>query len=536
MKILPCLFIVFILLSSALCMAAEMSPARVTNLEGDVMFRTQESNEWLPVSVNTPLDDGDALWTPSGSRCDIQLADGTVLRSASNTQLDIVAIENGYSHFHVASGTLYVRTSPRSPSNALQIDADDTTVLPDARTRLRIDMLANDQEDVTIIKGSAYVEGNGSRTKVRAGEHLALEDGHNELLPLNPRDSFDLWNIERDRLMSRAAKADSYLPEELQHYTGEFDSNGQWVRSTEYGMVWRPTVIGSGDWAPYRSGRWIWKNNDYVWIAYEQWGWVPYHYGRWTVIGSYGWCWIPPSRDDIFWGPGYVGWYGDNRHVGWTPLAPGEMYYGRRHYGRHSAVIASAPVSTASITYKNRNFQSGFTLVLHNDFQRGAIRLVQPTSSTSVSLSVTAGSPHIRPTRESRMPVVKNLPPRVAPPSVSYREKRELRNKFPRITIQEARPERPSASATIKDRRDSVPPPPTSAQGKRQDKEYRQEKSQQDKLRAAPLKNDQSRVEQDGNNKKESRQRKQWRVVTHEKGADKEPKDKENNRDSRGNK
>ena len=224
-----------------------------------------------------------------------------------------------------------------------------------ARTRLRIDMLPNSQEDVSIFKGSAYVEGNGNRTVVRAGEHIALEEGHSELLALNPPDSWEKWNSERDRSESRAATAESYLPDELRPFSAELDSSGKWVNAPEYGMVWRPTVILSDDWAPYRSGRWIWKGDDYVWISNENWGWAPYHYGRWAVVNGFGWCWVPPVRGDIYWGPGYVGWYrtGSQRRLDsagtWR-----NILWSQRAMDDNSVNISQHAVSTATVEYRNR--------------------------------------------------------------------------------------------------------------------------------------------------------------------------------------
>ena len=423
-----------LLIVPTLSPAAVIGPARIRMVDGDVMFRTPDSGEWLPAAVNTPLDEGDALWCPENARVEIQLTDGSMVRLDEGSQLDLLSNEDQFTHLHLAGGRAYVRTDKAATVNSLQIDADDTTVLPAARTRLRIDILPDNQEDVSIFKGSAYVEGNGSRTRVRAGEHIALEEGRNELLSLNPPDSWEEWNMERDREQSRAARAESPLPEELRGYSGELDSNGSWVRVPEYGMVWRPTVIISNDWAPYRSGRWIWKGSDYVWISSENWGWIPYHYGRWAVVSGFGWCWVPPARGDVYWGPGYVGWYRTGNHVGWTPLAPGETFYGRRHYGRHSVNITTISVNTGNIAYRNRNVRGGMTVVQQNDFLRGRIVSQSASGNASISVSVSAGSPRIQPLRETRMPIVKQTPPRVAPPRTEYRDNRELRQRFPRLT------------------------------------------------------------------------------------------------------
>jgi hypothetical protein len=432
MKRIIWLFLAAVILVPVYSTAGAIGPARVTLLDGDIMFRTPDAEEWLPASINTPLDEGDALWCPDGSRVEVQLPDGSLLRMDGGSQLDLLANEDEFMHLHLASGRLYLRTVQTTAANYLQIDADDTTLVPVARTRLRLDMLPNSQEDVSLFKGSAYVEGNGSRTNVRAGEHIALEEGHSELLPLNPPDSWEEWNMDRDRAQSRAARVESYLPEELHNYSAELDANGSWVTVPEYGSVWRPTVMITDDWAPYRSGRWVWNGNDYVWVSYENWGWAPYHYGRWAVISSIGWCWVPPVRGDVFWGPGYVGWYSTGSHVGWTPLAPGEIFYGRGHYGRQSVNIATTTVSIRNVEYRNRQARGGLTVLPQSDFLRGRVATSRSDGNTAVSVSV--GSPRLQPLRETRMPIVRQTQPNVATPRIEHHDVRELRQRFPRLT------------------------------------------------------------------------------------------------------
>jgi hypothetical protein len=525
MKQIILIFLMAILIIPAIAMAGNIVPARMLLIEGDVMFRSPDDEEWLPASVNTPLDEGDAIWTPSGSRTEIQLADGTLVRLDGESQLDLIAVEDGFTHLHLANGRLYLRTARNAAVNSLQIDADDTTVLPDARTRLRIDMLPNSQEDVSIFRGSAYVEGNGNRTQVRAGEHIALEEGHSELLALNPPDYWENWNNERDRSQSREAKAESFLPDELQAYSRELDSHGNWVQVPEYGMVWRPTVILADEWAPYRSGRWIWKGDDYVWISYENWGWAPYHYGRWAVVSGIGWCWVPPVRGDVYWGPGYVGWYRTGNLVGWTPLAPGEIFYGRRQYGRHSVNIATSPVSTATVVYRNRNARGGVSILNQNDFLRGRTVFQNPSDARAISVSVSLGSPRIQPVRETRMPIIRPTPPRNAQPAVRNLDNRELRVRFPRLapnTEKERRtqptavrtaPAAPPAPNVIN--RTAAPPLP------RQIDEGRNRTSPNAATR---------RGEGPGQGIKprEPRQKKVWRVITTEPGSEKDQKEKEN--------
>lgn len=554
MKRFLLVFVVILLTAPSLVMAGVIGPARVRLIDGDVTFRTPDSGEWLPASINTPLDEGDAIWVPVGSRTEVQLADGTVVRIDGGSQLDLIAVEDNFTHLHLSSGRLYLKTSTVARKNSLQIDADDTTVLPDARTRLRIDMLPNSQEDVALFKGSAYVEGNGSRTKVRAGDHLALEEGHSELLPLNSPDSWEKWNNERDRNQSRISSVDSKLPDELQAYSGELDSQGRWVSVPEYGLVWRPTVILSDDWAPYRSGRWIWKGDDYVWISYENWGWAPYHFGRWAVVSGFGWCWVPPVRGDVYWGPGYVGWYRTGNHVGWTPLAPGETFYGRRHYGRHSVNIIDTPVHSASIEYKNRNARGGFSVLLQNDFLRGRTTFQAPSAATSVSVAVALGSPRINPVRETRMPIVKQTPPRTAPPAINNRDTRELRDRFPRIapiaekqrqTLSPGGTTIPATTPVVTKRTSEQPkarqlsdgvtrtlPPQTVSNNS----VHNEQSSSTNQIEKHPT----PTVQRSGGatregTQKELRQKKVWKITTTDQGNDRDFKEKEN-KDHKGRK
>lgn len=430
-----------VLLSSQWAMAASIGPARIRLLEGEAYYRSPDVQEWQPATVNTPIDEGDTLWCPAGSRAELQIPDGALIRLDGGSQLDMLANENAFAHLHLASGRIYLRTGQVFKEGSLQIDADDTTVLPSGRTRLRIDMLSNSQEDVSIFKGSAYVEGNGSRTRVRAGEHIALEDGHSELLALNPPDSWEQWNMDRDRALSKISRSETYLPDELRSYSDELAQNGSWISTGDYGMVWRPTVVVSSDWAPYRSGRWMWRGNDYIWISYENWGWVPYHFGRWTVIGSYGWCWIPPLRGDVYWGPGYVGWYTIGDTIAWTPLAPGEFFYGYGNYGQFSVNVTNVVVNNTTIVYRNAGHRGGMSGVRRDDFVRGVYKPHTPPQDRKHIPVISAGSPRIPGIRDQRRGGDRrDTPPQRVeqrPAQPLPREMKslpELQQRFPRIS------------------------------------------------------------------------------------------------------
>ena len=68
--------------------------ARISLVQGEVQVRDEESDDWLPAGVNTPLEEGDSIWSPAGSRVEIQFRNGTYLRLEGRTIVDMVDIEH----------------------------------------------------------------------------------------------------------------------------------------------------------------------------------------------------------------------------------------------------------------------------------------------------------------------------------------------------------------------------------------------------------------------------------------------------------
>ena len=62
-------------------------------LEGDVQVKTEDTDEWLPASINMPLIDGDQIWVPDNARAELMLRDGTTVRLDRNSYLEILTSE-----------------------------------------------------------------------------------------------------------------------------------------------------------------------------------------------------------------------------------------------------------------------------------------------------------------------------------------------------------------------------------------------------------------------------------------------------------
>ena len=410
------LLVLAVFLLPAYAGAAPLGSVRISFLEGDVQMRTTET-DWVPAAVNTPLDEGDELWVPDGGRMEFQLNTGTAVRLDQNSALQILTLERTSSQFYLTEGHIYVdHNAPRG--NVIQFDTPVSSLRAYDRAVFRIDV-PDQFTDVSVFRGAVDAEGRDGNTRVNAGRTLTLgEDREAELAPIGRSDDWQNWNTERDRRFASRGDSYRYLPEELRVYSSDLDDNGRWMQVPEYGYVWTPRSAPS-DWAPYRTGRWMWRGGDYVWVGSEPWGWTPYHYGRWAHAPRIGWFWVPPQRRQVYWGPGYVGWVRTRDHVAWVPLAPREVYYGYGNYGPNSVDIRKRNVreiNVTNITYKNVQVNNSVTVINNNTFVTGRRETVNVKQNLFLTEKVNVGRPDIKPEKASFAPVEKTIAPAKLPP------------------------------------------------------------------------------------------------------------------------
>jgi hypothetical protein len=442
-----------VVLSASISMAESLGAMRVVIEQGDVQVKIADTGEWVPASVNMPIVEGDELWVPEGSRAALQTNNGSYIRLDRDTALQVLRMDRDSFQFYLAQGYAYV-LSLAPKSSVLQFDTPDASIRAFGNATFRVDIIGG-ETDVSVLKGSVLAEYDAGTTTVRAGSMLALgADGYAERSPLLPPDDWERWNRDRDRVVLARGEGYRRLPEELRTYSSDFDENGRWVNVEDYGYVWTPTVVVIADWAPYRHGRWVWRGGDYVWIGYEPWGWAPYHYGRWAFVARIGWCWVPPTRGDVFWGPGYVGWVRTGDFVAWVPLAPRETYYGYGQFGRYSVNVRNVDVNRIRVTnvYRNVNVTNSVTVIHQTTFVTGRHESVQRNVVVNVRedfaqrRNIVVGRPPIKPTGTSYIPVVRSIPEAKRPPAVVRKiEVKELKQTRPMVKEPDRSVKRPEA-------------------------------------------------------------------------------------------
>ncbi|TFW17337.1 DUF6600 domain-containing protein [Duganella callida] len=302
---------------------------RISSVQGQVTLVGDD--EPVAASLNWPVTANNHINTASGARTEFRVG-STAVRVDGDSDLEITAMDDDLLRLRLNYGSVSINV--RSPE--LLRDFELTT--PQARITLlepgvvRVDVdRTPDTSQVSVMAGSARVEGAGSSVVVNNGRHVDItpEDVRTSVAR---RDGFDIWADNQDRNYQNAVTTTRFVSTGMTGYE-ELDRNGTWVDNVEYGPLWTPRNVAL-DWAPYRDGQWIWLAPwGWTWVDNAPWGYAPSHYGRWVFVNR-RWCWAPGRPvGRPAWAPALVGWVGGNagpHHggpgLGWYPLSPRDRY------------------------------------------------------------------------------------------------------------------------------------------------------------------------------------------------------------------
>jgi hypothetical protein len=347
--------------------AAAPSVARVSYLKGDVSTQRGDNGDWVALTQNSPVSQGDKVATGQNSRAELQLDYANILRMSNNATANMMTLARGSIIVQVGQG-LVTYAVLRGGEATAEIDTPNASIKPSGQGDYRILVNSDSETQVVIRRGSADISTPDGSTHVEQGQMITVEGTDSPQYKTEAaiaRDDWDSFNDDRDRHIAGA----SSWGRTNRYYTGseDLDQHGTWTEVPDYGPVWTPSETGP-DWAPYRDGRWVYEPYyGWTWVSYEPWGWAPYHYGRWFVYGG-NWVWWPgpvgiyPGYYPV-WSPAYVSFFGFGGgvgfgvgfgfgHFGWLPCGPGDWYH--PWFGRWGG-----RVNNVNITNIN-NFHNGF--------------------------------------------------------------------------------------------------------------------------------------------------------------------------------
>jgi hypothetical protein len=379
------MFLLSFLITSPSAAESELEGGWISLVQGQVLIQTKDQGEWTEASINFPIADGDRIMTERDGRVELNFKNGTDVRVAEISRLDIIALgsDQGKASIHLnqLEGRIYVNHRPiAEETSSLYIDLPYGFLSSYVPSRFKVD-LASSEVRISVLEGSVEFKSDGRPIPLTQGKTLIVkEGGYAVVAQLYGKDEWDRWNEARDNELVQRRYAQKYLPPELEPYGYEMEGNGRWVYTPEYQYVWVPTVFVG--WAPFQYGYWAWRRGIYCWVPREPWGWVPFHYGRWVHTHNHGWAWVPPFRHAAIWNSGAVAWNIGPTHVSWVPLAPGEIYYGNRYYGPQSVNINRVNIGIQKNAYINARVKDAVVTV-HRDsfFRRNPVRIPQVENS-----------------------------------------------------------------------------------------------------------------------------------------------------------
>lgn len=317
--------------------APDLTPPRLSFIEGQASFWRPGAEDWAPARVNTPLWPGDALYTDQRANLEIQVAARAFVRLAERTQLGFVNLEPDFLQLQLTTGeaSLDLRTLP--PGQIIEFDTPNAVFTIDQPGYYRA-AIAGDATHFTTRRGgrATITTADGQSRALSSGEAVEVRGTDVptvEIYAAPESDARDRWNDARTERDVDAVSA-RYVSPGL-YGVGALDHYGSWRDVPDYGAVWVPQDVAPG-WAPYSTGSWI-RDPFYgwTWIDDAPWGWAPFHYGRWVFVNGV-WAWAPgPVIARPVYAPALVAFFGidsgvavragiGSSGVGWVPLGWGE--------------------------------------------------------------------------------------------------------------------------------------------------------------------------------------------------------------------
>lgn len=380
-RFIPTLILLGLLAGPVTAHAADNDPparaGRVSEVIGDAWLFDTESKDWVRVTRNQTVAEGDRLRTDERARVSLSVG-STSLWLDERSDLEFSQLDEGRVLLLLAKGDLGLRLRSQEAVSEYKVQTREGKFYAEQQGLFRVEQLD---------RGSrAYNFEGRMRFEFERGEAsqpVWLEDGEQgefwwaggprtERQRLN-NDGFGDWLLAQSR-----AEGDRFASGVSQRYvspemTGadELDRHGRWESSSDYGNIWIPTTVAV-DWAPYRYGRWAWSRHwGWTWVDDAPWGYAPFHYGRWVSYGG-RWGWAPGvyvARP--VYAPALVGWvggvsvsvggsygYGNRPHYGWYPLGPREVYrppYRHSPAHQHRINIDPDPVTVKRPQRSNRD-------------------------------------------------------------------------------------------------------------------------------------------------------------------------------------
>jgi hypothetical protein len=370
-KLVFSMLVLLFCLNGAIFPADLDSTAYLTLSEGKVLIFDKSGSSHQGM-INFPLNAGDKIITDANSHCELQFANGTVLRLGNNTQLKMITISakqltstQKITTLQLEMGDCYAISQDYFREN-FQIITPNASIKVEKRSPVFISVTEQEETLIKVEKGKSRVIFGPSLAKlqketIKTGKQFIVTADHQFLEKKYPQIEFIALNQYINKNHKEIHYGKSKIPNEvlryspaIRHFALKWSSAyGEWLYDDLFGYVWRPYDERYAlDKRPVFHADFITKNGKLLVVPQEDWGMVPANLGSWVWMNNRGWTWIPSKPDysqenmvsyfagffSDFFGSFFFSrlsdWFGGECYANYfiNSYWPGLIYYAWNHY------------------------------------------------------------------------------------------------------------------------------------------------------------------------------------------------------------
>ena len=137
--------------------ARQVTPSRVSYLDGDASFWRPGAQDWAPAKLNTALAPGDVLYTAQKGNVEIQIGPRAFVRAAERTQIGLDNQEPDFVQLRVTAGYVALDLRELPAGQTVEVDTPNAAFTVERAGYYHVDVVGDSVSFSTHRGGSAIM-------------------------------------------------------------------------------------------------------------------------------------------------------------------------------------------------------------------------------------------------------------------------------------------------------------------------------------------------------------------------------------------
>src|SRR5436309_67656 len=153
----------------------QVTPSRLSYLDGDVSFWRPGAQDWAPARLNTALAPGDALYAGQKANVEIQIGPRAFVRAAEGTQIGLDNQEPEFVQHRVTAGHASLDVRELAAGQTVELDTPNAAFTVERAGYYHVDVAGDSVSFSTYRGGSALMTpANGRATPIAANQQAMV--------------------------------------------------------------------------------------------------------------------------------------------------------------------------------------------------------------------------------------------------------------------------------------------------------------------------------------------------------------------------